>query len=292
MVFQNACGREGSTPDQTKVCQQVESRYMWPSQELGATNNHESPPFTSESFWGILLPLNHGIHIVRVSVAEASTQGQRVLTSLEKFFDVSPGRAVPAGHGIRSIRHCDSGWLRHAYMPVLGFGESTASPTNRFIVKDSSVETVSDLSGRRQKETPKVSAKGKTRTAVCVSGQIHSLNLRPSSVHWPKQSSRDSTTADDLQILSKSMGWNSVAESIHKNVFSALDDFDVFFSVATRGEPEPRSESDCEVLRPRKVQNSTRCLVLIVQDWPILNLFWDVCTAGRMQPILLHQEHK
>jgi drug/metabolite transporter (DMT)-like permease len=95
-----------------------------------------------------------------------------------------------------------------------------------------------------------------TRTAVCVTGQIRSLNLKPGSPTWPPH----------LQVVKTD--W-TVADSIQQNLFSVLGDFDVFMTIATREGPrEPKigDKSACEPLRPKRPGSKLFCEVVREKD--------------------------
>ena len=99
-----------------------------------------------------------------------------------------------------------------------------------------------------------------SRTAVCVSGQIRSLNMQPGSPGWPT-----SWWRQWLAHIPAGVEQGTVAETLHTNLFSALDDFDVFMTISTReGEGEPRvgDLSACEPLQPRNPLSRLFCEVL------------------------------
>ena len=99
-----------------------------------------------------------------------------------------------------------------------------------------------------------------SRTAVCVSGQIRSLNMQPGSPGWPT-----SWWRQWLAHIPAGVEQGTVAETLHTNLFSALDDFDVFMTISTReGEREPRvgDLSACEPLQPRNPLSRLFCEVL------------------------------
>ena len=257
------------------IFQEAVTRYRWPlaTSKSDIAPDGDSPPFAAEMFWGPIMPLEMGIgYRLRVSVVDdcLTLMGDhRVLATHEVVFDVGKNSGgLPYTHvrePIRSIHEHDTGWLRHAYLsPVLS--KTATSSTDKGIngskIAGASGTGIVDSSRSGQRTVGRSGMVRRTRTAVCVSGQIRSLNLRPSSESWPRGSSRDSTSVQDLRIISLKMRWGSVAENMHRNLFAALDDFDVFFTVSTRGESVSRTESDCDVLRPRKKGSNLFCHIM------------------------------
>ena len=85
-------------------------------------------------------------------------------------------------------------------------------------------------------------------TAVCVSGQLRTLNLQPNAPDFPQHFEPMTTrlTADD-------MAGRTVAQSIVANLYPSLGAFDVYMTVSTlegSNEPKVNDLSACESLRP------------------------------------------
>ena len=107
-------------------------------------------------------------------------------------------------------------------------------------------------------------------TAVCVSGQLRTLNMPPSDPSFP-QSFQPMTTA----FTAADMQGRTVAETIQAHLYPALGEFDVYMTVITaEGPREPRvgDLTACDSLTPP----------------PPARLFCEVIRQEELAPI--HQE--
>jgi len=101
----------------------------------------------------------------------------------------------------------------------------------------------------------------KSRTAVCISGQIRTLYKGPGDPTWPPH--------NKYKIHSKKydvvhMKGSSVADTIRRNLFGSLQDFDVYMPIFTKGgprEPKVNDTSVCNGLLPNKSGSNMFCEV-------------------------------
>ena len=149
-------------------------------------------------------------------------------------------------------------------------GKSLPLDSDEHLKIDKYGDDAADTAQAQKSETIAEVAARRTRTAVCVSGHIRTLNLKPGSPTWP-------SLLINLPVDSPAAQWDvarikvgdTVAESLQSNLFSALDEFDVFMSVSTReGEKEPKigDLSACEPLRPRTPGSQLFCEVIREQE--------------------------
>lgn len=85
-------------------------------------------------------------------------------------------------------------------------------------------------------------------TAICVSGQLRTLNLRPDDPDFPQAFQPMNT-----MLTAADMHGKTVAETIVSHLYPSMGRFDVYMSVSTlEGQYEPRvnDTSACESLRP------------------------------------------
>ena len=115
------------------------------------------------------------------------------------------------------------------------------------------------------------------RTAVCMSGQMRTLNMEPSDAAYPlawnallvdaQGKPRVGSPREDLKGM-------TVAQSIVAHLYPALGDVDVFVAMATRGRPREPLVGDasvCESLRPPKVGAFLSCDLWSEFDLPLFN---------------------
>ena len=154
---------------------------------------------------------------------------------------------------------------------VFDFRQGSLDKTNRRVVTQlrTHIDYAKNITYTDHfRETPKSECARCSRTAVCVTGQIRSLNLNPSSPTWPNQRLGIPQKWDFSMMKSGP----TVAETIQKNLFSALGDFDVFMTISTKGgtrEPKVGDMSACEPLRPRKSGSKLFCEVLPESKRPL-----------------------
>jgi hypothetical protein len=137
------------------------------------------------------------------------------------------------------------------------------------------------------------------RTAVCASGQLRTLNMRPSHEFYPdswapmwSQPGDESTRRERSNAPSVDLEGMTVAESIKARLYPSLGDFDVFMTVGTREssvEPKAGDVSECEVLRSNDPSSFLSCDIYRELDLPVLSdtLHWaNYFFRGLEQPIL------
>ena len=129
-------------------------------------------------------------------------------------------------------------------------------------------------------------AQGMKDTAVCVSGQLRTLNMRPDDPNFPPSLQPMTTrfTAADMHNLTvvrafsfglarASLTKRVQAETIQRYLYPSLGDFDVYMLISTReGEHEPRvgDLSACASLTPPPPARMF-CEVIREDDVPLLN---------------------
>ena len=140
------------------------------------------------------------------------------------------------------------------------------------------------------------------RTAVCATGQLRTLNMHPSHVHYPDkwapmwiQPGDDSTRRERPNAPAIDLEGMTIAESIHRNFYPHLGDYDVFMTVGTRGsavEPLAGNTTECEVLRPTGSGSAlVSCDIYHELDLPVLTNtdHWrHYAYTNHVQPVLQH----
>ena len=127
------------------------------------------------------------------------------------------------------------------------------------------------------------------RTAVCVSGQLRTLTMKPDHPMYPEAwaySGRQNPPVADLQGM-------TVAETIQKRFFPSLGELDVFVVIGTKeGPKEPRAGDlgACEPLRPAGKPNShLHCDVYREVDLPVWGPVWSSYSQHGLEQSLLQQ---
>lgn len=106
-----------------------------------------------------------------------------------------------------------------------------------------------------------------SRVAICITGQLRSLNMHPLDPNFPRNFHPMKTIYKNENLSSM-----TIAESIQKRLFSSLSNFDVFMSVSTRegkNEPAVNNISYCEPLRPRNNDSFFKCEVPREKELPV-----------------------
>lgn len=115
-----------------------------------------------------------------------------------------------------------------------------------------------------------------SNVAVCVSGQVRTLDMSPSDEFHPKIWKPMRAT---IPIPNQ-----TVAQSVQKNLYPSLGTPDVFMVISTRGtetEPKAGDMSTCETLRPSG--GHLHCSVPVEENVPILRnaTFWSTFVRFR-----------
>lgn len=98
------------------------------------------------------------------------------------------------------------------------------------------------------------------RTAVCVSGQLRTLDMREADPRYPRSwapTGMHGSLVDPEVLPAVSLGGRTVAESVYEFLYPALGEFDVFMHVGTREtptEPAAGNTSACDSLAPRATE--------------------------------------
>jgi hypothetical protein len=120
-------------------------------------------------------------------------------------------------------------------------------------------------------------------TAVCVSGQLRTLNLKPDAPDFPHRFEPMTT-----HLTSDDMAGRTVAQSIVAHLYPSIGTFDVYMTVSTLegpNEPKVNDLSVCESLRPAP-PNRLFCEVIRQEELGLITpKIWDTFYyAG--QPLL------